>query len=71
MIGSKAEIQCGSISGVNYTWRGPANLTLPTSLTTPSVSVSDDRMCYCFRLLLNIAASKPFQLSHCNRYSFI
>ena len=46
MIGSRAEIQCGNISGVNYTWRGPANVTLPTPLTIPSVSVSDDQSTY-------------------------
>ena len=46
MIGSRAEIQCGNISGVNYTWRGPANETLPTPLTIPSVSVSDDQSTY-------------------------
>ena len=46
MIGSRAEIQCGNVSGVNYTWRGPANETLPTSLTIPTVSVSDDQSTY-------------------------
>ena len=46
MIGSRAEIQCGDVPGVNYTWRGPANETLPTPLTIPSVSVSDDQSTY-------------------------
>ena len=46
MIGSRAEVQCGNVSGVNYTWRGPANVTLPTPLTIPSISVSDDQSTY-------------------------
>ena len=46
MIGSRAEIQCGNVSGVNYTWKGPANETLPAPLTIPSVSVSDDQSTY-------------------------
>ena len=46
MIGSRAEIQCGNVSGVNYTWRGPANETLPSPLTILSVSVSDDQSTY-------------------------
>ena len=46
VIGSRAEIQCGNVSGVNYTWRGPANVTHPTPLTIPSVSVSHDQSTY-------------------------
>ena len=46
MIGLRAEIQCGNVSGVHYTWRGPANETHPTPFTIPSVSVSDDQSTY-------------------------
>ena len=40
MIGSRAEIQCGNVSGVNYTWRGATNEILTDPLTISPVSVS-------------------------------
>ena len=40
MIGSTAEIQCGNVSGVNYTWRGATNEILTNPLTISPVSVS-------------------------------
>ena len=46
MIGSRAEIQCGNVSGVNYTWRGPTNEIHTDPLTIASVSVSDDQSTY-------------------------
>ena len=46
MIGSRAEILCGNVSGVNYTWRGPANEILTDPLTISSVSVSDGQSNY-------------------------
>ena len=46
MIGSRAKIQCGNASGVNYTWRGPTNEIHTDPLTIASVSVSDDRSTY-------------------------
>ena len=46
MIGSRAEIQCGNISGVNYTWRGATNKILTDPLTISSVSVSDGQSTY-------------------------
>ena len=46
MIGSRAEIQCGNISGVNYTWRGATNENLTDPLSISSVSVSDDQSTY-------------------------
>ena len=38
MVGSRAEIHCGNVSNVTYTWRGPANETLPDPLIISSVS---------------------------------
>ena len=46
MIGSRAEIQCGNVSGVNYTWRGAANEILTDPLTISSVSFSDGQSTY-------------------------
>ena len=46
MIGSRAEIQCGNVSGVNYTWRGATNEILTDPLTISSVSVSDGQSTY-------------------------
>ena len=60
MIGSRAEIQCGNISGVSYTWRGPANVTHPAPLTIPSVSVSDDQSTY--TCIADTSCSKPNDL---------
>ena len=45
MIGSRAEIQCGNVSGVNYTWRGHTNI-LADPLNISPVSVSDDQSNY-------------------------
>ena len=46
MIGSKAEIQCGNVTGVNYTWRGATNEILADPLTISSVSVFDGQSTY-------------------------
>ena len=46
MVGSRAEIHCGNVSGVTYTWRGPTNETLPDPLIISSVSVTDDQSTY-------------------------
>ena len=46
MVGSRAEIHCGNVSGVTYTWRGPTNETLPDPLIISSVSVSDNQSNY-------------------------
>ena len=46
MIGSTAEIQCGNVSDVNYTWRGATNEILTNPLTISPVSVSDDHSNY-------------------------
>ena len=46
MVGSRAEIHCGNVSGVTYTWRGPTNETLSDPLIIQSVSVSDDEFTY-------------------------
>ena len=46
MIGSRAEIQCGNVSDVNYAWRGATNEILTDPLTISSVSVSDGQSTY-------------------------
>ena len=46
MIGSRAEIQCGKVSGVNYTWRRPTNEILTDPLAISPVSVSDGQSTY-------------------------
>ena len=46
MVGSRTEIQCGNVSNVTYTWRGPTNIMLPDPLIISSVSVSDDHSNY-------------------------
>ena len=46
MIGSRAEIQCGNVSDVNYTWKGATNEILTNPLNISPVSVSDDHSNY-------------------------
>ena len=46
MVGSRAEIQCGNVSGVTYTWRGPTNEISNDPLIISPVSVSDDHSNY-------------------------
>ena len=46
MIGSRAEIQCGNVSDVNYTWRGATNEVFTNPLTISPVSVSDGQSTY-------------------------
>ena len=46
MVGSRAEIHCGNVPGVTYTWRGPTNETLSDPLIISSVSVSDNQSTY-------------------------
>ena len=46
MIGSRAVIQCGNVSDVNYTLRGATNDILTDPLTISPVSVFDDQSTY-------------------------
>ena len=47
MVGSRAEIQCGNVPGVTYTWRGPTDEIISTDpLTISSVSVSNEQSIY-------------------------
>ena len=46
MVGSRAEIQCGNVLGVTYTWRGPNNEISNDPLIISPVSVSDDQSTY-------------------------
>ena len=46
MVGSRAEIQCGNVLGVTYTWRGPSNEISNDPLIISPVSVSDDQSNY-------------------------
>ena len=46
MVGSRAEIQCGNVLGVNYTWRGPSNEISNDPLIISPVSVSDNQSNY-------------------------
>ena len=46
MVGSRADIQCGNVSGVNYTWGGPTIEISTDPLVIQSVSVSDDESTY-------------------------
>ena len=46
MIGSRAKIQCGNVSAVNYTWRGHTNKILADPLNISPVSISDDQSNY-------------------------
>ena len=46
MVGSRAEIHCGNVPSVNYTWREPTNEISNDPLIIQSVSVSDDESTY-------------------------
>ena len=46
MVGSRAEIQCGNVLRVNYTWKGPNNEISNDPLIIQSVSVSDNESTY-------------------------
>ena len=46
MVGSRAEIQCGNVPSVNYTWKGPNNEISNDPLIIQSVSVSDNKSTY-------------------------
>ena len=46
MIGTRAEIQCGNASGVNYTWRGHTNEMFTDPLNISPVSISDNQSNY-------------------------
>ena len=46
MIGSTAEIQCGNVLGVNYTWSGRTNKMFADPLNISPVSVSDNQSNY-------------------------
>ena len=46
MVGSRAEIHCGNVPRVNYTWRGPTNKIANDPLIIQSVSVSDNESTY-------------------------
>ena len=55
MVGSRAEIQCGNVSGVMYTWRGPTNEIFSDPLIISSVSVSNDESTY--KCIANISSN--------------
>ena len=59
MVGSRAEIQCGNVPGVNYTWRGPTNEISTDPLIISPVSVSDDESTY--KCIANI----PSNIMYC------
>ena len=59
MVGSRAEIQCGNVPSVNYTWRGPTNEISNDPLIIQSVSVSDDQS------ILTCIANIPSNLMNC------
>ena len=46
MVGSRADIHCENVPGVNYTWQGPTNEISDDPLIISSVSVSDDESTY-------------------------
>ena len=46
MIGTRAEIQCGNVSRVNYTWRGRTNEILADPLNISPVSISHNQSNY-------------------------
>ena len=46
MIGSRAQIRCGNVAGVNYTWRGATIEIRTDPLTISPVSVSDGQSTY-------------------------
>ena len=59
MVGSRAEIHCGNVPGVNYTWRGPTNEISTDPLIISPVSVSDDHSNY------TCIANIPSNLTNC------
>ena len=59
MVGSRAEIHCGNVPSVNYTWRGPTNEIPNDSLVIQSVSVSDNESTY------TCIANIPSNLMNC------
>ena len=59
IVGSKAEIQCGNVPSVNYTWKGPTNEISTDPLIIQSVSVSDNESTY------NCIANIPSNLMNC------
>ena len=46
MVGSRAEIHCGNVPRVTYTWRGPTDEISTDPLNTSSVSVSNEQSIY-------------------------
>ena len=46
MVGSSAEIHCGNVPGVTYTWRGPTDAISTDPLIISPVSVSNDHSNY-------------------------
>ena len=59
MVGSRADIQCGNVPSVNYTWQGPNNEISKDPLIIQSVSVSDNESTY--KCIANI----PSNLMNC------
>ena len=59
MVGSRAEIHCGNVPGVNYTWRGPTNEISNDPLIISPVSVSDNKSTY------TCIANIPSNLMNC------
>ena len=58
-VGSRAEIQCGNLPGVTYTWRGLTNKISNDPLIIQSVSVSDNQSNY------TCMANIPSNPMHC------
>ena len=59
MVGSRAEIHCGNVSGATYIWRGPTNDTLSDPLIISPVSVSNEQSIY------TCIANIPSNLMNC------
>ena len=54
-VGSRAEIHCGNVPGVTYTWRGPTDEISTDPLIISSVSVSNEQSIY--RCIANISSN--------------
>ena len=59
MVGSRAEIHCGNVPGVTYTWRGPTDEISTDPLIISSVSVSNEQSIY------TCIANIPSSLMNC------
>ena len=59
MVGSRAEIHCGNVQGVTYTWRGPTDEISTDPLIISPVSVSNEQSIY------TCIANIPSNLMNC------